>query len=161
MTKASANGTIIPEHTMSLHPYFGFDVQRNVTARVGSFATFLQCKVEQLGDKSVSILIVFLFFSASVDFLVSDSFQTVTRSCVCLFFGALCYFQHIRLFSWILHFNLSERVQPTCHIYIDSYFLYNFSFHHRIFNIQMHSKLMKFKVAHFSSNSYTWFRDIS
>ncbi|XP_055299069.1 zwei Ig domain protein zig-8-like [Sitodiplosis mosellana] len=53
MTKASANGTNIPEHIMSLHPYFGFDVQRNVTARVGSTA-FLQCKVEQLGDKSVS-----------------------------------------------------------------------------------------------------------
>lgn len=54
MAKASANGTIIPEHNMSLHPYFNFDVQRNVTARVGA-AAFLQCKVEQLGDKSVSL----------------------------------------------------------------------------------------------------------
>lgn len=54
MAKASANGTVIPEHNMSLHPYFNFDVQRNVTARVGQTA-FLQCKVEQLGDKSVSL----------------------------------------------------------------------------------------------------------
>lgn len=56
MTKTSANATVIPEHTMSLHPYFNFDVQRNVTARVGQTA-FLQCKVEQLGDKSVSFSI--------------------------------------------------------------------------------------------------------
>lgn len=55
MAKASANGTFIPEHNMSLHPYFNFDVQRNVTARVGQ-TTFLMCKVEQLGDKSVSLL---------------------------------------------------------------------------------------------------------
>lgn len=54
IAKVSANGTIIPEHNMSLHPYFNFDVQRNVTARVGQTA-FLQCKVEQLGDKSVRI----------------------------------------------------------------------------------------------------------
>lgn len=38
---------------MSLHPYFDFDVPRNVTARVGQTA-FLRCHVEQLGDKSVS-----------------------------------------------------------------------------------------------------------
>lgn len=38
---------------MSLHPYFDFDVLRNVTARVGQTA-FLHCRVEQLGDKSVS-----------------------------------------------------------------------------------------------------------
>lgn len=53
MVEALANGTIHPEHNMSLHPYFNFDVPRNVTARVGQ-TTFLQCKVEQLGDKSVS-----------------------------------------------------------------------------------------------------------
>lgn len=57
MAKASANGTFIPEHNMSLHPYFNYDVQRNVTARVGQTA-FLQCKVEQLGDKSVSLLLL-------------------------------------------------------------------------------------------------------
>lgn len=39
-------------HNMSLHPYFDFDVPRNVTARVGQTA-FLHCRVEQLGDKSV------------------------------------------------------------------------------------------------------------
>lgn len=55
IAKASASGTIIPEHNMSLHPYFNYDVQRNVTARVGQTA-FLQCKVEQLGDKSVSFI---------------------------------------------------------------------------------------------------------
>ncbi|XP_031623671.1 uncharacterized protein LOC116340999 [Contarinia nasturtii] len=41
------------ESNMSLHPYFDFDVPRNVTARVGQTA-FLRCRVEQLGDKSVS-----------------------------------------------------------------------------------------------------------
>lgn len=60
LTKASANGTVIPEHNMSLHPYFNFDVQRNVTARVGQ-TSFLQCKVEQLGDKSVSFLSLSFF----------------------------------------------------------------------------------------------------
>lgn len=38
----------------ALHPYFDFDVLRNVTARVGQTA-FLHCRVEDLGDKSVSI----------------------------------------------------------------------------------------------------------
>lgn len=41
------------EQNMSLHPYFDFDVPRNVTARMGQTA-FLRCRVEQLGDKSVS-----------------------------------------------------------------------------------------------------------
>lgn len=40
---------------MSLHPYFDFDVPRNITARVGQTA-FLHCRVEQLGDKSVIII---------------------------------------------------------------------------------------------------------
>lgn len=40
------------DQSMSLHPYFDFDVVRNVTARVGQTA-FLNCRVEQLGDKSV------------------------------------------------------------------------------------------------------------
>lgn len=53
VVEAVANETVYPEHNMSLHPYFNFDVSRNVTARVGQ-TTFLQCKVEQLGDKSVS-----------------------------------------------------------------------------------------------------------
>lgn len=48
----SANEDNHPEQTMSLHPYFNFDVARNVTTRVGQTA-FLQCKVEQIGDKSV------------------------------------------------------------------------------------------------------------
>lgn len=42
-------------HNMSLHPYFDFDVPRNVTARVGQTA-FLHCRVEQLGDKSVRLV---------------------------------------------------------------------------------------------------------
>lgn len=41
------------DQNMSLHPYFDFDVPRNVTARLGQ-TTFLHCRVEQLGDKSVS-----------------------------------------------------------------------------------------------------------
>lgn len=36
-----------------MHPYFDFDVLRNVTTRVGQTA-FLHCRVEHLGDKSVS-----------------------------------------------------------------------------------------------------------
>lgn len=38
---------------MSFHPYFDFNVPKNITARVGQSA-FLNCRVEQLGDKSVS-----------------------------------------------------------------------------------------------------------
>lgn len=45
---------------MSLHPYFDFDVPRNVTARVGQTA-FLHCRVEQLGDKSVISLTIQIF----------------------------------------------------------------------------------------------------
>lgn len=43
------------DQNMSLHPYFDFDVMLNVTARVGQTA-FLHCRVEQLGDKSVSLM---------------------------------------------------------------------------------------------------------
>lgn len=42
------------DQNMSLHPYFDFDVPRNITARLGQTA-FLHCRVEQLGDKSVSL----------------------------------------------------------------------------------------------------------
>ncbi|EAA12592.4 AGAP007759-PA, partial [Anopheles gambiae str. PEST] len=35
------------------HPYFDFDVPRNITTRVGQTA-FINCRVEQMGDKSVS-----------------------------------------------------------------------------------------------------------
>lgn len=38
----------------SVNPYFDFTVARNLTTRVGQTA-FLHCRVEQLGDKSVSI----------------------------------------------------------------------------------------------------------
>lgn len=56
---------------MSLHPYFDFDVSRNITARVGQTA-FLRCKVEQLGDKSVS----FVYFKKNLsnDFFIRFSF---------------------------------------------------------------------------------------
>lgn len=37
----------------SPHPYFDFDVPRNVTTRVGQTA-FINCRVEQIGDKWVS-----------------------------------------------------------------------------------------------------------
>ncbi|XP_052864414.1 zwei Ig domain protein zig-8-like [Anopheles cruzii] len=37
----------------SPHPYFDFDVPRNITTRVGQTA-FINCRVEQMGDKSVS-----------------------------------------------------------------------------------------------------------
>lgn len=50
-TIAVANNRIEP--SMSLHPYFDFDVPKNITARVGQTA-FIRCHVEQLGDKSVS-----------------------------------------------------------------------------------------------------------
>lgn len=50
-TKAADNNHV--ESNMSFHPYFDFDMPRNITARVGQTA-FLRCRVEQLGDKSVS-----------------------------------------------------------------------------------------------------------
>lgn len=40
----------------SSQPYFDFSVPRNVTTRVGQTA-FLNCRVEQLGDKLVSFII--------------------------------------------------------------------------------------------------------
>lgn len=49
------------DQNMSLHPYFDYDVARNVTARLGQTA-FLHCRVEQLGDKSVSKMNHFKFF---------------------------------------------------------------------------------------------------
>ena len=54
LTKTSANDEQENrvDGSMSLHPYFDFDVPRNITARVGQTA-FLHCRVEQLGDKSV------------------------------------------------------------------------------------------------------------
>jgi len=39
---------------VSAMPYFDFNVARNVTAAVGQTA-FLHCRVEQLGDKGVSV----------------------------------------------------------------------------------------------------------
>lgn len=41
---------------LTIHPYFDFDVPRNVTTRVGQTA-FVHCRVEQIGDKSVSVSI--------------------------------------------------------------------------------------------------------
>lgn len=46
----------------SIQPYFDFTVPRNITTRVGQTA-FLNCRVEQLGDKSVSILEPFFILS--------------------------------------------------------------------------------------------------
>jgi hypothetical protein len=39
-----------------MYPFFDFDVIRNITTRVGQ-TTFLHCRVEQLGDKSVSCFV--------------------------------------------------------------------------------------------------------
>jgi len=39
---------------VSAMPYFDFNVARNVTTAVGQTA-FLHCRVEQLGDKGVSV----------------------------------------------------------------------------------------------------------
>lgn len=52
ITQTTADNNRV-DSNMSLHPYFDFDVPRNVTARVGQTA-FVRCRVEQLGDKSVS-----------------------------------------------------------------------------------------------------------
>lgn len=63
LARASASDNIRPEHTMSLHPFFNFDVPRNITTRVGQ-TTFLPCRVEQLGDKSVSSMTrIFIFIA--------------------------------------------------------------------------------------------------
>lgn len=80
VAEAVANTTVYPAHIMSLHPYFNFDVSRNVTARVGQ-TTFLQCKVEQLGDKSVSLsFCVFCSLSRHTTFLP-------IRTCLRFFFS--------------------------------------------------------------------------
>lgn len=54
---------------MSLHPYFDFDVSRNITARVGQTA-FLRCKVEQLGDKSVCTYLLYVLLYLIIAFLI-------------------------------------------------------------------------------------------
>lgn len=57
LSKIRAIEDIRTDQNMSLHPYFDYDVARNVTARLGQTA-FLHCRVEQLGDKSVSTYII-------------------------------------------------------------------------------------------------------
>lgn len=97
MTKASANGTIIPEHNMSLHPYFNFDVQRNVTARVGQTA-FLQCRVEQLGDKSVSFFYILSIINTSTIFVTIVVFAYHIFWIFCWYFSVFCAFFCVFLF---------------------------------------------------------------
>lgn len=46
---------ILLHGNMSSYPYFEFNVPRNVTTAVGQTA-FLHCRVEQLGDKAVSLI---------------------------------------------------------------------------------------------------------
>lgn len=58
LSQTRAIEDIRADHNMSLHPYFDYDVARNVTARLGQSA-FLHCRVEQLGDKSVSQIYTF------------------------------------------------------------------------------------------------------
>lgn len=43
---------------VSSYPYFEFNVPRNVTTAVGQTA-FLHCRVQQLGDKAVTISLTF------------------------------------------------------------------------------------------------------
>lgn len=47
------------EDSVGSFPYFEYNVPRNVTTVVGQTA-FLHCRVEQLGDKAVSILHIIL-----------------------------------------------------------------------------------------------------
>lgn len=55
----SEDSTFLNDTYIPMHPYFDFDVLRNVTTRVGQTA-FLHCRVEHLGDKSVSVFFFFL-----------------------------------------------------------------------------------------------------
>lgn len=61
----------------SSQPYFDFSVARNVTTRVGQTA-FLNCRVEQLGDKLVSFLCFFMLpfsFRYESHYELDDIFQ--------------------------------------------------------------------------------------
>lgn len=48
---------------VSSYPYFEFNVPRNVTTAVGQTA-FLHCRVQQLGDKAVSLSSMTLLFDS-------------------------------------------------------------------------------------------------
>lgn len=55
----------------SEQPYFDFEIQRNVTVTVGQTG-FLHCRVERLGDKDVSTIIISTIFLFSLKFLVCN-----------------------------------------------------------------------------------------
>ncbi|XP_038113037.1 zwei Ig domain protein zig-8 [Culex quinquefasciatus] len=65
----------------SPHPYFDFDIPRNVTTRVGQTA-FINCRVEQIGDKWVSWIRKrdLHILSAGMVVYTSDERFQVTRS---------------------------------------------------------------------------------
>ncbi|XP_065087252.1 zwei Ig domain protein zig-8-like [Ochlerotatus camptorhynchus] len=65
----------------SPHPYFDFDVPRNITTRVGQTA-FINCRVEQIGDKWVSWIRKrdLHILSAGMVVYTSDERFQVTRS---------------------------------------------------------------------------------
>lgn len=65
----------------SPHPYFDFDVPRNITTRVGQTA-FINCRVEQIGDKWVSWIRKrdLHILSAGMVVYTSDERYQVTRS---------------------------------------------------------------------------------
>ncbi|XP_058446688.1 zwei Ig domain protein zig-8-like [Malaya genurostris] len=73
------------QHTVikkfSPHPYFDFDVPRNITTRVGQTA-FINCRVEQIGDKWVSWIRKrdLHILSAGMVVYTSDERFQVTRS---------------------------------------------------------------------------------
>lgn len=53
--KSHIDDVMFNNGSINSYPYFEFDVERNVTTTVGQTA-FLHCRVEQLGDKAVSLI---------------------------------------------------------------------------------------------------------
>lgn len=91
----------------SVNPYFDFTVARNLTTRVGQTA-FLHCRVEQLGDKSVSIILLsFSYTHVTVPYWTKLS-AINSRVYPFFFFGFVCVCVHLSLISVDDHIEISK-----------------------------------------------------
>lgn len=121
MSKADATEESRFDQNMSLHPYFNFDVLLNVTARVGQTA-FLHCKVEQLGDKSVSKKKLKIFLPSARQLLVACAriMTTMQKS----------QFTSVYNTSWRRHRIMSSVARRSLSIPLARAFFFFFSYVH-------------------------------
>lgn len=91
------------DQNMSFHPYFDFNVPKNITARVGQSA-FLNCRVEQLGDKSVSPFSALNFSCLLYVFIFILFFVFLYVCSVCIW----CVFCTMFVLSRVFHLNGGE-----------------------------------------------------